>query len=50
MKTEIEPTPNFLIWGVSLKDGEPTYIEVGYYDYDENQIIFTEEVKQYFYG
>ncbi len=42
--------PNFLIWGVSLKDGKPTYIEVGYYDYDKDQIIFTEEGKQYFYG
>jgi branched-chain amino acid transport system substrate-binding protein len=41
--------PNFLIWGVAIKDGKPTYIEVGYCDYDRDQIIFTEEGKQYFY-
>jgi branched-chain amino acid transport system substrate-binding protein len=42
--------PNFVLWGVSLKDGKSTYIEVVYYDYDKDQIIFTEEGQQYFYG
>jgi branched-chain amino acid transport system substrate-binding protein len=42
--------PKFLIWGVAIKDGKPTYIEVGYYDYDRDQIVFTEEGKQYIYG
>jgi amino acid/amide ABC transporter substrate-binding protein, HAAT family (TC 3.A.1.4.-) len=42
--------PNFLLWGVTIKDGKPTYIEVGYYDYDKDKIEFTEEGRQYFYG
>ncbi|MEM4765196.1 MAG: ABC transporter substrate-binding protein, partial [Pyrobaculum sp.] len=40
--------PNFLLWGVAVKDGKPTYIEVGYYDYDKDAIQLTEEGKQYF--
>ena len=42
--------PNFVLWGVAVKDGKPTYIEVGYYDYDKDRIEFTTEGKQYFYG
>jgi amino acid/amide ABC transporter substrate-binding protein, HAAT family (TC 3.A.1.4.-) len=42
--------PNFVLWGVTIKDGKPTYIEVGYYDYDKDKIEFTTEGKQYFYG
>ncbi|AET32762.1 ABC transporter substrate-binding protein [Pyrobaculum ferrireducens] len=42
--------PNFLLWGVAMKDGKPTYIEVGYYNYDKDTIEFTPEGKQYFYG
>jgi len=42
--------PNFVLWGVAVKDGKPTYIEVGYYDYDKDKIEFTTEGKQYFYG
>jgi len=41
---------NFVLWGVAIKDGKPTYIEVGYYDYDKDKIEFTTESKQYFYG
>jgi len=42
--------PNFVLWGVAIKDGKPTYIEVGYYDYDKDEIEFTTEGKQYFHG
>lgn len=42
--------PIFVLWGVAVKDGKPTYIEVGYYDYDKDKIEFTTEGKQYFYG
>lgn len=42
--------PNFVLWGVTIKDGKPTYIEVGYYDYDKDKIELTTEGKQYFYG
>lgn len=42
--------PNFLLWGVTIKNGTSTYIEVGYYDYDKDSIEFTPEGKQYFYG
>jgi len=35
--------PNFLLWGVTSKNGILTYIEVGYYDYDKDTIIFTQE-------
>lgn len=42
--------PNFLLWGVAIKDGKPTHIEVGYYNYDKDTIEFTPEGKQNFYG
>jgi len=40
--------PNFLLWGVTSKNGTLTYIEVGYYDYDKDTITFTQEGQQYF--
>ncbi|HII47590.1 ABC transporter substrate-binding protein [Pyrobaculum aerophilum] len=42
--------PSFILWSVAIKDGKPTYIDVGYYNYDKDSIEFTEEGKQYFYG
>ncbi len=40
--------PNFILWGVELRDGNAVYIEVGYYDYDKDAIEFTQEGRRYF--
>lgn len=42
--------PNFLLWGVALKNGTAAYIEVGYYNFDNDSIVFTTEGRQYFRG
>ncbi|MFN3804242.1 MAG: ABC transporter substrate-binding protein [Pyrobaculum sp.] len=39
--------PNFVLWGVAVRDGKPTYIEVGYYNYDKDTIEFTEVGRQF---
>ncbi|AFA38461.1 ABC-type branched-chain amino acid transport systems, periplasmic component [Pyrobaculum oguniense TE7] len=42
--------PSFILWGVTVKNGKPQYIDIGFYNYDKDTIEFTQEGKQYFYG